>query len=320
MEERIDLIVSEEKKTGGISLAVIISLVLHVALVILFVRLVRPAAAVQQNTPIMRYVELMRQNPQDRTFHEAPGPAIDRTPLNAPLSDKNRKASIPQPTGDQPTTRPGERNGAYTPPMPPPGRRPAQPQAQQQQPQSTAAQSTEPAPQDDGRFAFRESQQPQQTSATGAATNGVVDWRSAIREVGKVASLNGGDGLDLGNIGGGEKGFAEQGPLSFETQWYDWGEYAQSMVSRIRVNWYANMPQIIRTGMKGVVTIRFTIMRDGRIVNVQILEGSSIPPYDYAAKKAIDLSSPLNPLPKDFPNASERVTAMFFYNMEPPQR
>ena len=59
---------------------------------------------------------------------------------------------------------------------------------------------------------------------------------------------------------------------------------------------------------------------DGSITNLTILNSSGIPPYDFAAKKAIELSSPLNPLPKDFPNPSERVTCMFFYNQEPPTR
>ena len=77
---------------------------------------------------------------------------------------------------------------------------------------------------------------------------------------------------------------------------------------------------LIRTGMKGVVTIRFTIQRDGRITDLTILDSSTVPPYDFAARKAIELSSPLNPLPKDFPNDHERVTAMFYYNLEPPQR
>ena len=88
----------------------------------------------------------------------------------------------------------------------------------------------------------------------------------------------------------------------------------------IRVNWYNNMPQLIQTGLKGVVTIRFTIQRDGRITNIEQLSSSGHPPYDFAARKAIELSSPLNPLPKDFPNPSERVTCMFFYNQEPPTR
>jgi TonB family protein len=111
----------------------------------------------------------------------------------------------------------------------------------------------------------------------------------------------------------------EQGPLSFETQWYDWGNYAQSMVSKIRGNWYANMPQIIRTGLKGVVTIRFAIHRDGRISDITILHTSKVPPYDDAARKAIELSSPLKALPADFPHPREQVTVMFYYNMEIPR-
>jgi TonB family protein len=146
-----------------------------------------------------------------------------------------------------------------------------------------------------------------------------VDWRNAIRDAGRAISGGGGDGIDLTRSGG-EQGFAEQGPLSFETQWYDWGDYAQSMVSKIRVNWYANMPQIIRTGMAGVVTIRFTIHRDGRISDITILQSSGVPPYDAAARKAIELSSPLKALPADFPNNSERVICMFYYNTPIPQR
>jgi TonB family protein len=159
---------------------------------------------------------------------------------------------------------------------------------------------------------------PSQASAS-TQHGGAIDWKGAIKEVGKVASLGTGQqGPDLGNGGGGEKGYAKDGPISFESTWYDWGDYAQSMVARIRVNWYNIMPDLLRTGMQGVVTIRFTIHRDGQITDVTILNGSGTPPYDFAAKKAIENSSPLNPLPKDFPMATERVTAMFYYNMEPP--
>jgi TonB family protein len=319
MEERIDLVeVAEEKpRGGGISASVVISLVLHLVLLILFIRAYHPAPPAASDVPIARYVELIKQNPQQ--FTEAPGAKLDRAPLSAPLSDANRKASMPNPTGDQPTRRPGDGGGLYTPPSNPAPRAPQQQRAAPQMPQAQGAptQSPEPPaatqqPADTDRLVYREN------TAKASAAAGAIDWKSALKEV-KVASLGGGDGIDLGQLTGGEKGFAEQGPLSFETQWYDWGPYAQSMVSRIRVNWYANMPQIIRTGLKGHVTIRFTIQRDGRITDVTILESSTVPPYDYAAKKAIELSSPLQPLPKDFPNASERVTCMFFYNMEVPE-
>jgi len=319
-EEQIDLVVVAEEKprTGGISSAIVVSLIVHLLLLVLFIRAYRAAPKAPSEAPIARYVELIKQNPQQ--FTEAPGQKIDRAPLSAPLSDANRKASMPKPTGEQPTRRPGQGGGLYNPPSDPAPRGQRQQPSLAQAPQtagnpSPSAQQQQQTPQtaDPDRLVYREN------TAKAAASASGVDWKSAIREVTKVASLGGGGDLDLGQSPGGENGFAEQGPISFETQWYDWGPYAQSMVSRIRVNWYANMPQIIRTGLKGNVTIRFTIQRDGRITDITILKSSGVPPYDFAARKAIELSSPLQPLPKDFPNPSERVTCIFFYNMEIPE-
>ncbi|HEV7240072.1 MAG TPA: TonB family protein [Thermoanaerobaculia bacterium] len=318
MQERIDLVVvaEERRKAGGLSVSVVVSLVLHALLLIWFIRSYRAIPPSPQDVPIARYIELMKQNP--REFVEAPGPAVERAPMNAPLSDRNRKASMPEPTGSQPTTRPGQGGRIYTPPSQAAGRGGPQQQAvaaspgaqPQNDPFAAATTGQARTAPSDASLVYRE--------PTKASASGIVDWRSAIRQAGRDAVAGGGDGIDLASIGG-DQGFAEQGPLSFETQWYDWGEYAQSMVSRIRVNWYANMPQIIRTGMKGVVTIRFTIHRDGRISDITILKSSGVPPYDQAARKAIELSSPLKPLPKDFPNPTERVTCMFYYNMEIPQ-
>lgn len=301
-------------------MAIAVSLLIHALLIVYAVKTYRPVAITPAAAPIVRYVELMRQAPKQ--FVEAPGKKVEAAPLNAPYSDANRKASMPHPTGDQPTTRPGEGGPVYAPPMPTPApgesRAPQQAQPAIQQPAEQGSQGAQ-AP----------SAAPAQSQAAlngltfhkPAPSSGGVDLRQAITQVGREAVAGGGQrGFDLSGAGGGDQGFAENGPLSFETQWYDWGPYAASMVSRIRVNWYANMPELIKTGMKGVVTIRFTIHRDGRISDLQILNSSTVPPYDFAAKKAIELSSPLNALPKDFPNESERVTCMFFYNQQPPER
>lgn len=321
MQERIDLVVvAEEKpKAGGLSLSVIVSLVVHTAFILWFIHAHRAAPPAAKNVPIARYVELMQQNPQQ--FTEAPGPAVDKAPLRAPLSDANRKASMPEPTGLTPTKRPGDDSGLYTPRTSNPSPRqqqqaqPAQPRQQASQQQSatqsglTAPSASQQRSATNDTFAYRE---PTDRNKASAVASAPIDWRSAIREV--KGPLGGGDGPDFGGSTGGERGLAEQGPISFETSWYDWGPYAQSMVSKIRVNWYANMPQLIRTGIGGVVTIRFTIQRDGRINEIVVLKSSGHPPYDFAARKAIELSSPLNPLPADFPNPNERVTAMFYYN------
>jgi TonB family protein len=323
VQERIELLEEPKRRGPGVSIAIAFSLVLHVVIAIWVVRHYHPVEVSDAPKSSIRYVELLRNNPD---FTEAPGKKVQQKPLQGLFSDANRKAATPEPTGDKPTLRPGNGSPIYSPPRSQAAAAAAaqqaqrelraQPQQQQHQPQQQAS-TSEPSSQSEASTSMSDLvYHPQSTSQASAA----VDWRSAIKEVGKVASLGGNQqNMDLGNNGG-DKGFAENGPLSFETEWYDWGAYAQSMVSRIRVNWYANMPDLIRAGMKGVVTIRFTIQRSGQITDVTILNGSGIPPYDFAAKKAIELSSPLNPLPKDFPNNSERVTCMFYYNLEPPSR
>ncbi len=324
MHEEIELLVEEASQdTPGVRVSgpVLVSIVVHTFLILFLIQAYHPVRSDDKAAPIARYVELIKQNPRD--FTEAPGAKVDKTPLNAPFSDANRKASTPKPTGDTPTNRPGDGHSIYTPPtgsapqvaqQQQSAQRPQQQQAQQQQAQ--AAQSDLPPD-----IRNSSSRMPALRTTQAAAAGGQVNWHSVIKEVGKVATLSD-QNLDISKLGGegGEKGFAEQGPLSFETQWYDWGDYAQSMVSKIRVHWMENMPPLIRTGMKGVVTIRFTIQRDGSITDIEMLNSSTVPPYDFAAKKAIELSSKLNALPKDFPKQSERVTCMFFYNSEPPSK
>ena len=326
MEDRIELIPEEpETWRGGVSWPVIVSGIVHIVLIVWLVKSYHPLRNDDAAPPIARYIELIRQNPQQEAIAEAPGAKVKSAPLNAPLSGANRKASMPEPTGPTPTTRPGDGSHAMYRPRSEagnnapsnPGQQPQQAQMaqQQQQQQQQAAAAPQQQPQQPSASALIYRQPAQQ-----AAAGGAVDLRSAIREVGKVASLGGRQGLDLGQLGG-EKGSAEAGPLSFETQWYDWGEYAESMVGKIRVHWYEEMPMpLLQTGMKGVVTIRFTIHRDGSLTDINIITSSGIAPYDYAAKKAIELASPLKPLPADFPKETEHVTAMFYYNSEPPRR
>src|SRR5258708_37449839 len=55
----------------------------------------------------------MGKRPRD--FPEARGRKTAPASLAAPLSDANRKASMPKPTGEQPTTRPGDNTPIYIP-------------------------------------------------------------------------------------------------------------------------------------------------------------------------------------------------------------
>jgi TonB family protein len=307
----------QSPEPDGTALGVGVSLSLHVAaLVLVFLGVTQKDVAPPEKP--LQYVELVpRMAPQQaapgapRVFTEAPGRALEQPPAasDAALSDANRRAATPNPTGDALTRRPGDGSGgAYIPSSPPPGQTaPASRPSGTENPETPSADRS-----DDSGLQYRAMREgtPQVADATPQ-----VDWRAAVKDIGRSTTIAGQPGR-----AGGEAGFAESGPISFETQWYDWGPYSAQMVARIRLHWYNNMPDIIRTGMKGVVVIRFTIQRNGRITDVTLLQSSGIPPYDFAAQKAIELASPLAPLPPDFPEPSERVTAAFYYNQNPPTR
>lgn len=282
---------------------VVLSVVVHSLLIYYALTRVAPAAF-REKAPVARYIELLRKD----TLTEAPGERVASAPISAPLSNANRRAASPRPTGEVPAKRPRD-GSAYE-----PGATSAN------QPRAT---TSSPAPNPGSSEVATTAQQTSQVAVPSAAPRASdIDWSSAIKEAGKAGppgESGAANGPEPGSMGG-EKGFAESGPISFESQWYDWGDYAEGMVRRIRVNWYANMPPLIRTGMQGVVVIRFTINRSGAISDVTMLSSSSVPPYDFAARKAIELSSPLAPLPKDFPNETEKVTAQFFYNSNPPKQ
>ncbi len=121
-----------------------------------------------------------------------------------------------------------------------------------------------------------------------------------------------------GDDGGGydrDGGFVDSGPLSFDTVGYDWGAYAAEMVRKIKRNW--DVPALARYGVKGRLTIRFFILKDGRVEAERILSASGTPPFDNAAFQAIARSSAFRPLPDDLGHDREGVTVTFFYNIRP---
>ena len=93
MDEPLDFVLEEKPRGGGVSIAVVVSVILHALFLIYIIKNYRPITADQMVTPMVHYVELIRQNPQ---FTEAPGPKVDSARLTAPLSDANRRASTPK--------------------------------------------------------------------------------------------------------------------------------------------------------------------------------------------------------------------------------
>ncbi|HEX2798491.1 MAG TPA: TonB family protein, partial [Thermoanaerobaculia bacterium] len=140
------------------------------------------------------------------------------------------------------------------------------------------------------------------------------DLSAITAESARRAAQSGGGGEDGGGFER-EGGFVDSGPLSFDTVGYDWGAYAAEMIRKIKRNW--DVPALARYGVKGRITIRFYILKDGRVEGETILSGSGHPPFDNASFQAIARSSAFRPLPSDLGHDREGVTVTFFYNMRP---
>src|ERR1035437_2143792 len=140
------------------------------------------------------------------------------------------------------------------------------------------------------------------------------DLNAITADAARQAAKSGGGGDEGGGFER-DGGFVDSGPLSFDTVGYDWGAYAAEMIRKIKRNW--DVPALARYGVKGRLTIRFFILKNGRVEGERILSGSGVPPFDNAAFQAISRSSAFRPLPDDLGHDREGVTVTFFYNLRP---
>ena len=84
-------------------------------------------------------------------------------------------------------------------------------------------------------------------------------------------------------------------------------DYVVLMNSRIFGNWNQ------QAEVAGVVTIKFVIQRDGRLTQVAVEQGSGYDALDLNARRAVELTRQLTPLPAAYPNPTLTVHVRFPY-------
>jgi protein TonB len=84
-------------------------------------------------------------------------------------------------------------------------------------------------------------------------------------------------------------------------------EYVQLMMSRIRSNWNP------RAEVPGVVIVKFTIQRDGRLTDAALEKASGYTALDINALRAVAQTQQLQPLPAAYPNPTLSVHLNFEY-------
>src|SRR6185436_7252609 len=95
----------------------------------------------------------------------------------------------------------------------------------------------------------------------------------------------GGAGGDLAGTSDNPHGHlaVEEPTILSDTLGVDFGSWLRLVYYRVRDNWYAVIPELIRSGTKGKVVIIFDIHSNGRIDNLQVVRSSGLSPYDRAA-------------------------------------
>jgi TonB family protein len=240
-------------------------------------------------------------------------------------SSDPRRPDAPRPTNEDPYSIGNTRNRFVAPPMP---------QRAPPSPNPGAAGPTEPSPQQSLAQGSSEDQENaarsgEQTPADASVTSPLqvpphgqrgFDPKgakgSSLKEaLGRMSvGMSGGPPLKFDNPTGGLSG--PLGGLSFDTPGFDWGPYSRKIYWISWTNWTRGWPPAAWAGLKGIVTVHFTIWKNGKISDITILDASGTPAFDSCATVALEASSPLPALPSDFPKESEGITARFLYNTD----
>jgi outer membrane biosynthesis protein TonB len=268
---------------------------------------------------------------KDATFLELPPDEqkLTRRPDAKVISDKDRIATSKAPQ----INREDLKKLLQSPHPGPPGESIKAPPATGQQPQQQSQQP--PAPQENSQQGFTPPSQNDQTArlqtppqtnrpmpnfnTTQTAGSAIEQAeRAAAASRGQSGSGSGGDyGLTRGPRGAGA---ALPGAETLtDTMGVDFGPYLTRVVQIVRENWYNLMPPSVYPPIRkqGKLALEFVIMKDGSVQGLLRDTTSGDVALDRAAMASVTASTPLPPLPKEFPGKLLGVRFYYFYNLEP---
>jgi TonB family protein len=168
-------------------------------------------------------------------------------------------------------------------------------------------------------------------SATGVAPGRVplAPKQHNVEQTGRELARAGGGGgfavgdvgLDLGGLGsalnrpGAPTRQGSSLELVSDPMGVDFKPYLIRILSTVRRNWTAVIPESARMGRRGKVLIQFAISKDGSVPKLVIATGSGTEALDRAAVAGISASNPFPPLPEEYRGNQVRLQFTFLYNI-----
>lgn len=102
--------------------------------------------------------------------------------------------------------------------------------------------------------------------------------------------------------------------ITFDTNELKYYSYMQRLKEKIEGIW-RYPPEAAEKGIYGDLYIRFTIKRDGRLGNIELLRTSGYRNLDEAAMKALRDAEPFWPLPDEWKKEDLIITGHFIYSL-----
>jgi TonB family protein len=161
----------------------------------------------------------------------------------------------------------------------------------------------------------------------GANPNPVIQVpKNTVEEAMKAAAHPGGGGVVVGDTGddlntlrNSTRAPSDGRPKSSlqllsDAQGVDFKPYLIQVLTAVRRNWFAVIPESARYGRRGKVLIQFIIDRHGAVPKLVIADSSGIESFDRAAVAGVSASYPFPPLPADYKGDQIRLQLAFTYN------
>ena len=104
-----------------------------------------------------------------------------------------------------------------------------------------------------------------------------------------------------------------RGGISFNTYDWDFAPYMLAMKRKVEQHLFPPYAFTHMGMISGTNVVRFTVLPDGRVRDLVLLVSDAHQSLDLTSLKAIEMSLPFLPLPRNFPEEYLEVTAHFSY-------
>jgi len=157
---------------------------------------------------------------------------------------------------------------------------------------------------------------PQNHAAPAQANNESDAFNNQIRSAAHAAIQGNGNHNYSGSVGPNSRGVGAGMQILTDTQGVDFGPYMERLHYIVQTAWDPLIPESVKPPLlkQGVVGIRFTIDKSGKLAHIVLETPSGDVALDKAAWGAIIGPQPFPPLPHEFPGKSIEIRGAFLYN------